>query len=1262
MTNLTGARRGALLWLLCSLAFTACSNFLLDKPRPPEVPGDYGIVEIHLDSGARTLRPDSVAAFSGYRIKVWHLDTSTYPYAVIVDSEAVIDAGTLSCQIKMETGIIRNVTVAALTGDISNNGAAATEVAWWQQENVRVSGGTVTALEVELKPEAAEGEGIFDYTVSFPAGAGISSGSLVFTPMSQSGAATKVALPISSAVTESGALVISGAKTLNAGYYLVTADLLAAGAGAKSGTKTAVAHIYKNLHTPSDDAFVFAPADFTALTVFSTADYGGLAATLNALASQSAGEYTVVLDTDESAFAPYTLTTANFSDKIVTLRGGAYDTVKLSGSGSLFTMQNGVSVVLRDITLIGKGPPEGTLGNSSNSNYQALVFISGGALTMEAGSRITGNYHFSGNACGGGVYAADNAVIVIDGGSIDGNFAHIPNIPPLVSASGYGGGVFLIDGSSLTMNNGSIINNGSYGSGSGVMAYFTEPSNDCQIIIDGGIIGGLKTVIYADSSSSGSIFSTWGMVKVNGGVIEGIGGRPNVEMTGGKITNYGISVSDFTMSGGEILTSSSSASGISADGNVTIYNGKISRNSSYSSSIGYGIYAEGDVIIHNVEITNHGYGVYSGGNITIYNGTFAGNKQSGVSAKGALAISGGVFTGNGMGNSNSGDYGSDAWAAAAGNDVIISGGTFTGNRSGVFFRKSFDLSGGLISGNETDITVGHETVYNSDTLLYDTTRGAFTLDAAFAAKASYSPDWNWAVSGDFTMNAGQARSVNILAGIESMRPVGIFTLNGGKISGQCNGALVTVGNEAAFTMNGGEISGNIRPANAGYGATSNGVTVLKGGSFTLNDGVIKNNEGEGVSVTDGVFTMTGGEISGNDSYVLLHTSSIYDPDYYARFNLSGGTIKNNAAAGVYLWPGSVFTMMGGGIENNADSGVANNGTFTMSGGTISGNIAENGGGVANAGTFTLSGGTISGNTALRGSGVYTDSNSTMIITGGGAVDESNVVHIGAETYASGGEEYIYGYITLNSPLSGSGLVAKIDLSHTMPYWMSHEIIKLKDGYAGPIPTDRFVLGDFVDTDYLSHDNPITRIPMTGYTIRADGRGSWCAADTAILSFSIAGSLGCINGNDISVTLPYTADITALAPLITVSGGATVNPASGQTVDFKDPPAFTVTASDGSSRIYTVRVILTGAVPQGGLTLIDAFTAFPGGITPEVSGMVISLTGEGFTGYSWYVDGILRETGSNTINMSGYPPGTHNVTLTVLKNGIPYSSQASLTVL
>jgi hypothetical protein len=718
-------RCGAPLWLLCSLAFTACSNFWLDKPEPADVSGGYGIVEIHLDSGERTLRPDSIAAFSGYRIKVW--------YREIVDSEAVIGAGTLTYQIRMESWTdgddYLTITVAALTGDISNNGAAAVEVAWWQQNNVAVSEGKVTALQVELKPEVAGGEGVFTYTVSFPANTGISTGSLVFMPMSQSGAAAKISLPINSAVIENGAAVISGTKTLNAGYYLVTADLLAVGAGVKSGTKTAVAHIYKNLPTPSDDTFAFASTDFTALTVLSTADYGGLTATLDAFADQGAGEYTIVLDTDESAFTPYTLTTANFANKIITLRGGAYDTVKLSGNGSLLTLQSGVSLALKDVTLIGGGEPIHFRGNNA-----AVINLDGASLVMEVESYITGNLHNEhtpeGFTIAGGIYAENNSSVVVNGGSISGNIVMTDYALEFRYLNCIGGGIALDSGSSI------VINSGSFGN---------EPddiwtiSTDCSVVINGGA--------YNDLIVQGR-----GNIKINAGNLRGgyVGGS-SLEIHSGTIESN-LSASDFTMYGGEI--SSNSYRGVEAK-NVTIYNGKISQ---YSNSLDYGIYAEGDVIIHNAEITNNNAGVYSDGNITIYNGTFTDNKYAVVTAKGTLTIRGGTFTGNGKGSSRSGDRGFDTWAAAAGNDVIISGGTFTDNMSGVFFRKSFDLSGGVIRDNETDITVGHETVYNPD----ETTRGVFILDAAFAAKAAYRPDWNWAVSGDFTMNAGQARNVTIL--------------------------------------------------------------------------------------------------------------------------------------------------------------------------------------------------------------------------------------------------------------------------------------------------------------------------------------------------------------------------------------------------------------------------------------------------------------------------------------------------------------------
>lgn len=58
---------------------------------------------------------------------------------------------------------------------------------------------------------------------------------------------------------------------------------------------------------------------------------------------------------------------------------------------------------------------------------------------------------------------------------------------------------------------------------------------------------------------------------------------------------------------------------------------------------------------------------------------------------------------------------------------------------------------------------------------------------------------------------------------------------------------------------------------------------------------------------------------------------------------------------------------------------------------------------------------------------------------------------------------------------------------------------------------------------------------------------------------------------ISVVMPEGTDVTELTPEITVSEGATVNPASGVEQDFTNPVQYTVTAEDETTAVYTVTV-------------------------------------------------------------------------------------------
>jgi hypothetical protein len=154
------------------------------------------------------------------------------------------------------------------------------------------------------------------------------------------------------------------------------------------------------------------------------------------------------------------------------------------------------------------------------------------------------------------------------------------------------------------------------------------------------------------------------------------------------------------------------------------------------------------------------------------------------------------------------------------------------------------------------------------------------------------------------------------------------------------GAVVSGG---IFTMNGGTISG-----------FHTGVAV-SGGTFTMNNGTISGNTNRGVLVFgDGTFTMNGGVISENSSYGGVEVGND------GTFIMNGGTIIKNENK-----------------EGNG-GGVTVNGTFTMYNGVISGNTADRFGGgvfVVDSGSFTMHGGVISGNIAGDvGGGVFVSGN------------------------------------------------------------------------------------------------------------------------------------------------------------------------------------------------------------------------------------------------------------------------------------------------
>ena len=91
----------------------------------------------------------------------------------------------------------------------------------------------------------------------------------------------------------------------------------------------------------------------------------------------------------------------------------------------------------------------------------------------------------------------------------------------------------------------------------------------------------------------------------------------------------------------------------------------------------------------------------------------------------------------------------------------------------------------------------------------------------------------------------------------------------------------------------------------------------------------------------------------------------------------------------------------------------------------------------------------------------------------------------------------------------------------------------------------------------------------------------------IKSFTINGLPAVINdvSKTISLTLPENTDLTALKPVIEVTEGVTISPASGVAVDFTNPVIYVVT-SEGKSVNYTANVV----VPLKGLVVAFLGTA------------------------------------------------------------------------
>lgn len=275
-----------------------------------------------------------------------------------------------------------------------------------------------------------------------------------------------------------------------------------------------------------------------------------------------------------------------------------------------------------------------------------------------------------------------------------------------------------------------------------------------------------------------------------------------------------------------------------------------------------------------------------------------------------------------------------------------------------------------------------------------------TLLDAFQAvnKSSKSGTYIIAITGEYAVQrfalAANAEKTIVLRGSGS--PCVLY--NGG------DDPLFTVPNRITLVLeNGIALNGNQKYYPA--------VKVSLGGTLEMNAGAsVTGAKAGGVWVNGGIFNMSGGSICDNYSEYLGsntgHGGGVFI-DNNGTFNFSSGTISDNSAhhsGGGVSVTGATFNMTGGTISGNlveflqggGGVSVQEDGVFNMSNGTICDNRGTYyGGGVAvkkPTSSFTMTGGTITGNTAYHGGGVHINDNGGLGIftkIGGGIIDDTN---------------------------------------------------------------------------------------------------------------------------------------------------------------------------------------------------------------------------------------------------------------------------------
>ena len=611
-------------------------------------------------------------------------------------------------------------------------------------------------------------------------------------------------------------------------------------------------------------------------------------------------------------------------------------------------------------------------GQSTSTIAGSGIFLST-TFVMESGeisgnygvtntSSTSGNINYTNDA--GGLWA-DTKTVTIKGGSFTNNSVtqntYSKSSSASITSAIVEGGAMWLNNITTSITNCTISNNTATNKGGGIFVYGgtatlgtgTKIFSNSTSYWGGGVsaypVNSNVTLNIAGANIYGNVAGSWG-----GGVCMEIAGTLN--MTSGTIgTENKLATST------DYSNKSNWGGGLAFGGTtLNLTGGTIAGNYSTNVGGGVGINKSGTatldgILIYGNGATNSGGGVYIAdtaklyvkgstviGNDTYYN--YAGSHGGGIYSEGSssVIISGGTIgslattcaTATSRGNQASYGGGIKSYKGS----LTISGGTIghnwaTGNAGGICSSVTTTISGGNIQYNGSAIVGGGIIIWD-DTY----TTGTLTMTGGTIA-------YNYA-----TTNGG---------GLDVYSNTASATISGGTIANNTantssstgyGGGIYSIG---ILNISGGVIGDSTKTTGATTSAYSNlakygGGVFINGGTFTFTGGTIAYNRG----------TTNGG------GGLYIHSGIV---------NMSGtATIKNNVAS----WVGADVCQT--------------NGTFNLSGGTISNATSWRSCIESTEGTFNMTGGTITSVDAHHTYGtVYVRSSLIFNFSGGTINNQSD---------------------------------------------------------------------------------------------------------------------------------------------------------------------------------------------------------------------------------------------------------------------------------